>query len=252
MNKHMKRIVLALLTGTLIIGCISQNQRNENEELTQEDKKEYWKVNNYIDSVQILLTNEYQLDQSLGNGASSFLIKAKRDTLLCTAKHLLGEAMGINPEIKTDKFNSSLKYWKAYPRNGKISKDTISVTKLITEKQNDIDIILLDGQFGKENNIVALTPRFSKIREEEKLEIIGCEYTDWDCHQRKYVATMYSDLDGQILLKSEDKFSPSGFSGAPVIDSNGLVAGLLSGGGEYEGDLYLTIEPISKIATYLK
>ncbi len=248
----MKNSILAIVVTFLIMSCNSQEHENKNKLHSEVENKELWKSENYIDSVQILLTNEYQLNQSLEYGASSFLIKAKGDTLLCTAKHLLGEAMGISPEIKTDEFNSSLEFWIAYPRNGKITNDTISVSKLITEKQNDDDIILLDCHLGKENAIVPLTPRFSKPAKEERFELIGCQYSDSECHQQIYFATMDSYQGGQILLKSEVKFAPIGFSGAPVIDSNGFVIGLLSGGGEFEGELYLGVEPISKVENYLK
>lgn len=248
----MNKPILILLVVLLMVSCNSQGQNNNKDPENKEVKSEPWKLENYIDSVQILLTNEYKLDDSFGFGASSFIIKSGVDTYLCTAKHLLGEAMGISPEIKTSRFNSSLEYWNAYPRNGKIANDTISVSKLITEKQNDIDIILFECQLEKNNAITALTPRFSKPKRKEKFEIIGCEYSDSECHQRRYYATMDSYEDGKILLKSEVNFTPSGFSGAPVIDSRGLVIGLLSGGGEFEGELYLAIEPISKVEKYLK
>lgn len=248
----MNNSILALLVSLLLVSCSSPRQENKNEQQSQENKNESWKFENYIDSVQILLTNEYRLDKSVSYGASSFLIKAKGDTLLCTVKHLLGEAMGISPEIKTNKFNSKFGYWKAYPRIGKITNDTISVSKLITENQNDIDIILLDCELGKDNAISTLTPRFSKATKDEKFEIIGCEYSDTECYQRIYFATMDSYEGGQILLKSEVKFAPSGFSGAPIIDSKGLVIGILSGAKEFEGELYLAIEPLSKIENYLK
>ena len=234
------------------MSCNAQGGRDKNSSKAADSKKESWKLDNYIDSVQILLMNEYQLNESTGYGASSFLIKGKGDTLLCTAKHLLGEAMGIRPEIKTKNFNSALVYWKAFPRSGKISNDTVFSTKLITEKHNNVDIILQDCKLGEENNIIALNPRFSKAKKRERFEIIGCEYSDSECHQRRYFAVMDSYEDGKILLKSETKFAPSGFSGAPVIDANGLVIGLLSGGGEFEGSLYLAIEPFSRIETYLK
>jgi len=234
----------------LIVSCSSESRPNPNELHSQENKSQPWKLENYIDSVQILLTNEYQLNKSYSYGASSFLIKAKGDTLLCTAKHLLGDAMGISPEIKTNKFNSSLKFWKAYPRNDLITNDTISISKLVTEKQNNSDIILLDCQIEKGNAIMPLTPRLSKPLKGERFELIGCEYSDSDCHQRRYFATMDSWEGGQILLKSEVDFTPSGFSGAPVLDSKGYVIGLLSGGGKFEGELYLAIEPMSRIKNY--
>ena len=82
------------------------------------------KISLNIDSCQILLTNEYEVNGSQSYGASSFLIKSKEDTLLCTAKHLLGEAMGISPEIKTDSFNSYDFKWLAYARNDTLSSDT--------------------------------------------------------------------------------------------------------------------------------
>ncbi len=234
------------IIGTLLLlfSCNSEDNGNE--------KTETWKSSNYIDSVQILLTNTYQLNESYGFGASSFLIKAKDDTLLCTAKHLLGDAMGINPEIKTDLFNSSLQSWKAYPRLNALSNDTITGTKLINEVVNDVDIIIQDCSLGTQNDIMVLTPRLSKAKSGEKFEVIGCEYSDSDCYQNKFNATMHSYEDGKIFMKAEDKFNPNGFSGAPVIDSHGFVIGVLSGGGEYEGNLYLSIEPLSKIESYLK
>jgi predicted chitinase len=134
----MNKSILTILVVLLSISCNSLEQKNNKGIIKQGVKSEPWKLENYIDSVQILLTNEYKLNNSFGYGASSFLIKSDLDTYLCTAKHLLGEAMGINPEIKTSRFNSSLEYWNAYPRSGKIANDTISVTKLINIKQKGL------------------------------------------------------------------------------------------------------------------
>jgi hypothetical protein len=238
-----KNISATLILTLLLLSCNSKNKT---------DKTTNWKTDNYIDSVQILLTNQYNLNESSSFGASSFLVKAKNDTLLCTAKHLLGDAMGIIPEVKTDKFNSVLVSWKAFPRGDKLSKDTITGTKLVNEKIADVDIILQECKLGESNNIIALTPRFTRAKKGERFEIIGCEYTDFDCHQRSYYATMDSYESGLIALKSETKFEATGFSGAPVIDSKGLVIGVLSAGGEFEGDLYLFIEPLTKVKTYLQ
>jgi hypothetical protein len=239
----MKKSISALIILILTLGC--------NFEVIQV-KTEVWKTVNYIDSVQILLTNDYHLSESYGFGASSFLIKAKGDTVLCTAKHLLGEAMGISPEVKTDSFNASFNYWIAYPRHNRLSDDTIVCTQLITEIVTDVDIILQECELGVKNDIVALTPRFSRAIAGERFEIIGCVYSDSACHQRKFYATLDSFEDGQLFLLSESDFDASGFSGAPVIDSSGFVIGLLSGGAEFGGEFYLVIEPLTKIKTYLE
>jgi hypothetical protein len=247
----MKKIILLFISIPFLISSCGNSRHIVVASLVDENKPAEWKTNNYIDSVQILLTNEYQLNDSYGFGASSFLVKAGEDTLLCTAKHLLGSAMGISPEVKTNNFESSLKYWKAFPRQGLLSVDTIITTSLENKKVNEPDIILQKCRLGKSNNIVALTPRFSKARSGEKFEIIGCEYSDEFCHQRKYIATMDSYQNGSLLLKSDSIFTPSGFSGAPVIDANGFVIGLLSGGSDHEGKLYLWIEVLSKVKDYL-
>ncbi|MFT6747894.1 MAG: hypothetical protein ACJAZ2_002251 [Glaciecola sp.] len=248
----MKNAILAIILTLFLTNCDSQTQETKTKNQIEINKIENWKTTNYIDSVQILLTNEYQLNESRAHGASSFLILAKGDTVLCTAKHLLGDAMGISPEIKTEKFDSALVYWKAFPRNNLLSSDTIYSTKIITKQTDSVDIILQNCVHGMENNIIVLKPRLSKAAQGEKFEIIGCQYSDSECHQRKYYATMDSYEEGKMFLISETKFIVPGFSGAPVIDSNGLVIGVLSGGGELEGELYLAIEPFSKIETYLK
>lgn len=223
-------------------------QDDYQKSLRQYSTKEDWKTEDYINSTQILLSNDYQLNTSSSRGASAFLIEAKGDTVLCTAKHLLGEDMGIEPEISTKDFNAALKYWKTFPRKNDLSNDTIYVTKLINEEINPIDIILQECTLGEKNNIQVLKPRLSKVRRGEKLEIIGCEYADRNCFQRKYDAIVDGyDEDGDLWIESSEKINLRGFSGAPVIDSNGFVIGVI-----YGGDESVIVTPITKVANHLR
>ncbi len=236
---------LSVFIFILFFSCTSENKKASTYSL------EHWKTKNYIDSVQILLTNEYKIRDSYNFGASAFLIKAKKDTLLCTAKHLLGDAMGITPEVKTDSFNSLLNYWKAYPRNNTIANDTILGKTLVNKAINTTDIILQKCFIENNSKIQILQPRFSKIKKGEHLEVIGCEYSDFNCHQKSFSVVMDEYLSGQIWVKSKTKFDASGFSGAPVIDANGYAIGVISAGGEFGNELYLIIEPINKVKQYL-
>jgi len=236
---------LSILILIIFFGCNTQTKEKLNISINN------WKKENYIDSTQILLTNEYNVRDSYSFGASSFLIKAKNETLLCTAKHLLGDAMGIIPEVKTDSFNELLKYWKAYPRNNTICSDTILGKSIVNKDINSIDVILQKCTIKPNSKIEVLYPRFSKIIKGENLEIIGCEYSDTECHQKKFKAIMDSYENGKIWIKSHSIFDASGFSGAPVIDNKGYVIGVISAGGEFNNELYLIIEPISKLKQYL-
>jgi len=214
--------------------------------------REVWKVDNYLDSTQILLTNEYAFQgSSFGSGANSFLIDAGEDTLLCTAKHLLGQAMGIFPEIKTSDFNSKLNYWKAFPRTDQISSDTIEGKTVANKAQSSADILLQKCSSVK-SNIQVLKPRFTTIKPNEKLEIIACELNDSTCHQKSYEVVLDEYNKGSIIVTTKEKFSPRGMSGAPVIDKNGYVVGVLVGGSPFKGQLYLSVELLTKVRTYLK
>lgn len=239
----MKKLLIGIgMISFLFASCDKVAERNA---------KASWMKEGFIDSVQILLTNSYQVNDSYGRGASSFLILGEADTLLCTAKHLLGSDMGIRPEVKPSAFDEALKYWYVFPRNDKITDDSLTIRSIVTQEQNEKDIILLKGDFSKKHHIQPLRPRFTKLVIGEELYLIGCEYRDTDCHQRKYSVIMDSYEGREIVVQPDDELNFSGFSGAPVIDKKGFVVGILSAGGEYEGDTYLFLEPIKSVQEYL-
>ncbi|WP_027419081.1 trypsin-like peptidase domain-containing protein [Crocinitomix catalasitica] len=215
-------------------------------------EKENWKTDDYINQKQILLTNEYRFGQSSSSGASAFLVESKNNTsVICTAKHLLGDAMGISPEVSSEDFSEKLDYWITYPRNNKLSNDTFKITELINKEINSTDIILMEYDNIDANTIQVLKPRLTTIKKGEKLEIIGCEHSDFSCHQKEYNAVMNEyDINGVMIIKSTKTFDASGFSGAPVIDKDGFVVGVLSGAAEFEGEYFLWVEPLTKVKQF--
>ena len=237
---------LGIFFSGLLLGCNIQPQDPGNLKT-----KQHWKTGSYTDSVQILLTNEYAFEDTYGYGASSFLIVGKKDALLCTAKHLLGEAMGISPKVKTKDYTSTFKFWKSFARNNRLIQDTVRASGIVNESFSTVDILLQRCKTIP-TNIQPLRPRFSRIRPGEELEIIGCEYRDSSCNQKRYEAVMDEYNKNTLIVRARESFKPRGFSGAPVIDKNGYAVGVVIGGGIFEGKLYLSVEPLLRVKKYLK
>jgi hypothetical protein len=184
---------------------------------------------------QVLLTNNasFKKHKDEMSGASGFLINYQGQVYAVTAKHVLGEAMGIEPEIKLSEFNNYLISWKMFPRIPiNIKTDTVVIGKL---KRNydalDKDILLLEVE-NSNYNVLPLTPSFNLPKKGEKLYIIGCPYSQEKCKQNLYEIT-YDSYDTEtsmlnFLIKS--KVELSGFSGAPIVDSSGNVVSILTSG----------------------
>ena len=112
----------------LVIACSSKS------ETQQEEKKVFqydWVKKQQSEWPQIVLTNAVAFNNRIAGGAygaSAFLVwkESTQEIFVCTAKHLLGEAMGISPSIPIDSFNVLLDKWDISKRfllgKGKVRK----------------------------------------------------------------------------------------------------------------------------------
>lgn len=201
---------------------------------------------------QVLLTNEiYFRDRMPVFGASAFLLCGARDTFACTAKHLLGKDMGMEPEVQPDSVNGLMEQWILYPRKNTLSHDTVTLQRLINTQNREKDILL----FGIKNipeKIKPLKPSFEKLEPGEEVMVIGCEYGK-DCHQKFYPAKIDSYEGGKIFIKMKDgDVELQGFSGAPCINKNGEVIGLVSRRrGGFFGEAYVELESVAGVREFL-
>ena len=184
----------------------------------------------FIDSTQILLTNQYSFRDLEKDGASSFLIASTKDTFLCTAKHLLSDAMGFIPEILTTEFDTDLNYWKVFPRTDKLSADTVKVQHIINSTYSPKDIILLACSIPQNSKLQVLQPRLSRVEVGETLYLIGYEYSDTECHQRLYSTKLAAYYEGMLSFSIDSTVNLSDFSGSPILDEKGYIVGVLSSG----------------------
>ena len=72
--------------------------------------------------------------------------------------------------------------------------------------------------------------REKPLAEGETVYIVGWRYTDLDCRQRVYQGKLAGWENGEVIISTEELADNTipGLSGAPVIDSDGRLIGLMS------------------------
>lgn len=238
------------ITITLLLAVfISLSSCSEKEQAASIDSNPAEIVDINLDSSNVILTNEFSFnDGRYSMGGTSFILKTKKGAVLCTAKHLLGEAMGISPKVKTVDFNQALDYWSAFAHNSEAFEDTFQVSSIVNESPSGVDILLLNFD-GNADSMLALSPRYSQIQPKEALRIIASEIGKNEPQFYDVVLDEYNKAS--FIVKAKKSFNPRAMSGSPVVDENGHVVGVLVGGGHFEGELYLTVEPLSRVKKYL-
>lgn len=225
----------------------ANKKESENNNITQKSADN---ITNLLKK-QILLTNEAQFTKNRTlEGASGFLIKYKDMTFAVTAKHLLGDAGGVEPEISLNELSKSFIKWEMMPRVvANPENETVKLdAKDLDFSQIFSDILLLKVT-SKNFEIEPLLVNFDLPKVGEVLYLIGCPYSQTKCKQNIYEVEYAEYENSQNLLigviKSKDNLS--GFSGAPLLNSKGEVVGVLVGGGEFEGENFVTATHIKEI-----
>jgi hypothetical protein len=197
-------------------------------------KPESWVSQTPTTWPQIVLTNEGKFrGHTSMEGASSFLIKAKDGRVFAvTAKHLLGEDGGVEPAVATDAFNNVLESWRLSARTK--PKSYVEVEKLVAFGESKYDDWVVFSLKPKQD----LPARPLRVREagvelDETVYLLGVPYKDIKSTQNVYKGRAISGNNPlpYFLLQFSPAVDLSGFSGAPVVDGNGHLVGILTGQG---------------------
>ena len=174
------------------------------------------------------------VDKSFPVAPCAFLLDTGKNILAVTAKHVLtyfkSEAM------TTVSFGDRLKSWVMFPKNN--PADVVVVDALLNEDPEEaIDRLipstvdwLLFSIKSRSENIQPLKFRPGPLRPGEKVYIIGWRYSDKDCPQVVYEGNYVESIDGSVIISTKllaDNRTP-GLSGAPVVDSEGFLIGIMS------------------------
>jgi len=164
---------------------------------------------------------------------TGFLLKYNNDTIAVTAKHLLKI---IKPSQMTSlSLDGFVKKWVLFPLGKKT--DTIVVEKLLNHNAAES----LEDKTTYENDWLAfsirsnhstvkpLQVRTAPLTPGEKLYVVGWTRKMESGKQRVYEFEYYKTIGRRILLKeliTPEQFG--GLSGAPVVDEQGAVVGIVS------------------------
>ncbi|PJJ48694.1 trypsin-like serine protease [Hymenobacter chitinivorans] len=164
-----------------------------------------------------------------------FLLKHHADTFAVTAKHLLKVIK--TGEMTSVSLGNSIRAWSLFPLNRKA--DRVVTQRLLNENRAEAlddkatydDDWLVFSLRSNHSGIKPLEARTTPLRPGEKLYVVGWTRRMEDGPQRVYEFEYYKTIDHRILLK--DLLVPEqfgGLSGAPLVDEQGLVVGIVSNG----------------------
>jgi len=186
---------------------------------------------------EIALVNEIaffdsKFDQS--RFSCGFLVKYGKDTLAITAKHLLNVIK--SEQMKAVSFENNIKSWNLYPLTKKA--ELVITDKLLNEDKGELlknkstyvnDLLVFSIKENR-SKVKPLEIRTAPLVPGEKLYAIGWTRKMESGEQRVYEFEFYKIMGNRILLK--DVVVPElfgGLSGAPVVDENGKLVGIVSG-----------------------
>jgi hypothetical protein len=177
-------------------------------------------------------------------GASSFLVMSPSGgTLAATARHLIGENGGVEPEIHPTKLDSVLQSWRMHPRTAPDAFVEIQGLGVSGLEGDEMDWLILSiKQSPSPLPCTPLRLRPKPVEIGESVYLIGCPYIEEGCQQNVYQCEVTERAFGdRFKYTVEPAVDIRGFSGAPIIDKSGFVVGVMTVWFEpkMSGDLFL-------------
>jgi hypothetical protein len=180
---------------------------------------------------QLVLTNRAEFNGHTPlQGASAFFLKTQDGRMLAaTARHLIGANGGVKPEISVATLNGAIRSWHMYPRTlpGQfVLAEKIGASGLDNENLDWLILTIKDT--GKALPATPLQLRRQPVQVGEQVYLVGCPYVEEACKQNVYAGKVTARAGDRFRYDIDPPVDIRGFSGAPVIDRNGHVVGVMT------------------------
>jgi hypothetical protein len=181
---------------------------------------------------QLVLTNDAAFRGSTPlRGASAFLVRGAGGAVhVATARHLIGVNGGVQPEVDVAGFDAALLHWNVYPRTSPTTSvdATGALSPRLGQVHSDWLLLKTSGAPDKAPSY-PLTLRARPVAVGERVRMVGCPYSEPGCKQNVYEGVVTARAAGTLFRFDIDPpVVVPGFSGAPIVDEQGLVVGLVS------------------------
>lgn len=190
----------------------------------------------FIQWKKVVLNNEAEFKAGKINWGAGFLIKYKNDTIACTAREFTGTIHSQGKMLYIKDFPEEMKYWNMYVSDDPsqyVEMDTLFNREKIERRYS---LIIYSAPYltfslkKKNKNLIPLEPDIRKIPNKDTLFVVGFD----NDHNLRIVQGVvetalnekYVELD--IRMKTDTYLYSSGFVGAPIVDKNAKVVGIVN------------------------
>ena len=231
-------IAFMWLTVAVVCGCdlpqASQNAAPDHAWVTSlpPPPPEPWASKPQAEWPQLVLTNAATFNGHTPlEGASSFLVASPLGgTFAATARHLIGENGGVEPEIHPTQLDGVLQSWRMHPRTVPelfVEIQGLGVSGLESDEMDWLILSIKESPTPLPCTPLRLRPKPVEIG--ETVYLIGCPYIEEACRQNVYQCKVTERAFGdRFKYTVEPPVDIRGFSGAPIIDKSGLAVGVMT------------------------
>jgi hypothetical protein len=201
------------------------------KEIPKEPPPEPWSSAPQLQWPQIVLTNHAEFNGHTPlQGASSFLMETNDGRVFAaTARHLIGSAGGVQPDIRPQALNTAVRRWRMFPRT--LEAEYVEVDQAIAGLEGeDLDwlVFTLKASSG-ELPATPLKLRAAPVAIGEQVYLLGCPYEEANCKQNVYEGTVTGrGQPDRFRFNLQRPVDIRGFSGAPIVDRHGHLVGVMT------------------------
>jgi hypothetical protein len=222
--------VFVCVAITAAVGACDRNSGRATGAATRAAAKEPWVEAAPAQWPQIVLTNHATFrGHSALRGASSFLVRTADGRVLgATAKHLIGDAGGVEPPVRLTDLDRDLESWAVFPRTA--GESAIELGRLAIDAGNERahDWLLMSVKTAQELPARPLRMRETPVREGETVYLIGVPYSEPESAQNVYAGVVAERKRDRFRYTLNPPVDLRGFSGAPIVDADGRVVGVMT------------------------